>query len=81
MIPHAPCVSPFIPGRYNRRASVLADEMGLGKTAQCVTFLFEMCKRGFRGPFLVVAPLSTIPHWQVRGLGGPVLARGPWPSP
>jgi hypothetical protein len=51
--------------RHNQRNSILADEMGLGKTAQSVCFLDELCKRNFRGPFLVVAPLSTIPHWQV----------------
>jgi SNF2 family DNA or RNA helicase len=39
--------------------------MGLGKTAQAVTFLEHIRRGGNRGPFLVVAPLSTIPHWQV----------------
>ena len=46
--------------------SILADEMGLGKTIQSVSllnYLFE--KQGVWGPYLVVAPLSTLPHWQV----------------
>ena len=39
--------------------------MGLGKTIQTIAFLnhlvnFENC----RGPFLVVAPLSTLGHWK-----------------
>jgi SNF2 family DNA or RNA helicase len=39
--------------------------MGLGKTAQSVCFLDQLSRKGVRGPFLIVAPLSTIPHWQV----------------
>ncbi|EKX33876.1 hypothetical protein GUITHDRAFT_45412, partial [Guillardia theta CCMP2712] len=47
-----------------RRGSILADEMGLGKTVQAVGFMSWLNqKQGRRGPFLVVAPLSTIPHW------------------
>jgi superfamily II DNA or RNA helicase len=49
----------------NRRNCILADEMGLGKTAQAAAFLdhlFHM--ENDRGPFLVVVPLTTIPHWQ-----------------
>ena len=39
--------------------------MGLGKTVQSVTFLESLRTMwGRRGPFLVVAPLSTIPHWR-----------------
>jgi len=50
---------------YNDRGSILADEMGLGKTVQAVSFV-ELLRRqeGVRGPFLVIAPLSTIGHWQ-----------------
>lgn len=50
---------------YNRRNSILADEMGLGKTVQTVAML-EYLRRvqHNRGPFLIIAPLSTIPHWQ-----------------
>ncbi|CAN0096587.1 unnamed protein product, partial [Laminaria digitata] len=47
------------------RGSILADEMGLGKTLQTVTFLSILHNDyGMRGPFLVVAPLSTVTHWQ-----------------
>ena len=49
---------------YNRRSSMLADEMGLGKTAQTVVTIQHLVDVGFRGPFLIVAPLSTLPHWQ-----------------
>jgi SNF2 family DNA or RNA helicase len=39
--------------------------MGLGKTLQTAAFLWHLHKdKGFPGPFLVVAPLSTIAHWQ-----------------
>jgi chromodomain-helicase-DNA-binding protein 7 len=39
--------------------------MGLGKTAQSISVL-ECMRRvgGVRGPFLLVAPLTTLGHWQ-----------------
>uniref|UniRef100_A0AAQ4QGG2 Chromodomain helicase DNA binding protein 7 n=1 Tax=Gasterosteus aculeatus aculeatus TaxID=481459 RepID=A0AAQ4QGG2_GASAC len=49
---------------YNSRNCILADEMGLGKTIQSITFLYEMFMKGIEGPFLVIAPLSTIPNWE-----------------
>ncbi|ETO15326.1 myb domain-containing protein, partial [Reticulomyxa filosa] len=49
---------------YNHRGSILADEMGLGKTVQVVATLKKIAEVYTRGPFLVVAPLGTIPHWQ-----------------
>ncbi|KAJ8387669.1 hypothetical protein AAFF_G00152190 [Aldrovandia affinis] len=49
---------------YNTRNCILADEMGLGKTIQSITFLYEIFMKGIRGPFLVIAPLSTIPNWE-----------------
>ena len=50
---------------YARRSVMLADEMGLGKTAQSVAVLDHLSRReGLRGPFLVVAPLSTLQHWR-----------------
>ncbi|KAF8976792.1 Chromodomain-helicase-DNA-binding protein 9 [Entomortierella lignicola] len=49
---------------FNEQACIMADEMGLGKTVQSVTFLNEThTTYRIRGPFLVIAPLSTIPHW------------------
>ncbi|KAG2496454.1 hypothetical protein HYH03_005678 [Edaphochlamys debaryana] len=44
---------------------ILGDEMGLGKTAQSTSVL-ETLRRvgGVAGPFLVVAPLTTLGHWQ-----------------
>ena len=49
---------------YNGRNCILADEMGLGKTIQSLTFIESVHRIGIRGPFLVIAPLSTIPNWQ-----------------
>ncbi|GBG32881.1 Chromodomain-helicase-DNA-binding protein, putative [Hondaea fermentalgiana] len=49
----------------SERNSILADEMGLGKTCQTVTFTHRLRHQFNRnGPFLVVAPLATLPHWQ-----------------
>ncbi|KAJ3283211.1 hypothetical protein HK104_010510 [Borealophlyctis nickersoniae] len=42
---------------------ILADEMGLGKTLQCIAFLAHLYEMGTRGPFLIVAPLSTLANW------------------
>ncbi|XP_025832998.1 chromodomain-helicase-DNA-binding protein 7 isoform X3 [Agrilus planipennis] len=49
---------------YNGRNCILADEMGLGKTIQSLTFIHAVHEHGIRGPFLIIAPLSTIPNWQ-----------------
>ena len=39
--------------------------MGLGKTVQTLAFLnWLVLHHSNPGPFLVVAPLSTLPHWQ-----------------
>ncbi|KAG0045043.1 hypothetical protein BGZ83_009717 [Gryganskiella cystojenkinii] len=43
---------------------ILADEMGLGKTLQTIAFLAYLYEKGVWGPFLVVAPLSTISNWE-----------------
>lgn len=38
--------------------------MGLGKTAQSIAVLeYQRQILGIRGPFLVVAPLTTLGHW------------------
>ena len=37
--------------------------MGLGKTLQCIGFIAYMIEKGVKGPFLVAAPLSTVPNW------------------
>ncbi|KAK3554199.1 hypothetical protein QTP70_020085 [Hemibagrus guttatus] len=42
---------------------ILADEMGLGKTIQCIAHISMMIEKKVLGPFLVVAPLSTLPNW------------------
>ena len=51
---------------YSGRSVMLADEMGLGKTIQSVSTLNHIWRNeSIRGPFLVLAPLSTLAHWQV----------------
>ncbi|CAI5460068.1 unnamed protein product [Closterium sp. Yama58-4] len=42
---------------------ILADQMGLGKTVQTIAFLAHLMSHGIFGPFLVVAPLSTLSNW------------------
>ena len=37
--------------------------MGLGKTVQCITLIAHLIEKGVRGPFLITAPLSTLPNW------------------
>ncbi len=50
---------------YQRRNTILADEMGLGKTVQAMSIMHHLfTQEDVVGPFLVVAPLSTIPHWR-----------------
>jgi SNF2 family DNA or RNA helicase len=42
---------------------ILADEMGLGKTLQVISFFAHLLEMKVKGPFLVVAPLSTVGNW------------------
>uniref|UniRef100_A0A4W4GPM8 DNA helicase n=1 Tax=Electrophorus electricus TaxID=8005 RepID=A0A4W4GPM8_ELEEL len=49
---------------YNRQNCILADEMGLGKTIQSIALLSEVFTAGVQGPFLIIAPLSTITNWE-----------------
>lgn len=43
---------------------ILADEMGLGKTVQTIAMLAHLAEtRGIWGPFIVIAPTSTLPNW------------------
>jgi len=50
---------------HQARNSMLADEMGLGKTVQSVAMMnYLATKMKIRGPFLVIAPLSTVIHWK-----------------
>ncbi len=44
---------------------ISAAQMGLGKTAQSISTLQTLrTVGGVPGPFLIVAPLSTLGHWQ-----------------
>lgn len=42
---------------------ILADEMGLGKTIQLIAHICYLIERNVKGPFLIVAPLSTLSNW------------------
>ena len=42
---------------------ILADQMGLGKTIQTISFLAHLKGKGLDGPYLVIAPLSTLSNW------------------
>lgn len=43
---------------------ILADEMGLGKTIQAISLMAHLAERhNIWGPFLVVAPASTLHNW------------------
>jgi len=37
--------------------------MGLGKTIQTIGLFCHLYEKGVKGPFLVVAPLSTLSNW------------------
>lgn len=56
--------SPLSHPEIYRQNCILADEMGLGKTIQSIAFLQEVYNVGIHGPFLVIAPLSTITNWE-----------------
>ncbi|CAG0884543.1 unnamed protein product [Cyprideis torosa] len=44
---------------------ILADEMGLGKTVQSLAFFAHIAEKyGIWGPFLVIAPASTLHNWE-----------------
>lgn len=42
---------------------ILADQMGLGKTIQTIAFLAHLKGKGLDGPYLIIAPLSTLSNW------------------
>lgn len=49
----------------NKLSGILADEMGLGKTLQTIAFLgYLRYMKNIDGPFLVIAPKSTLDNWQ-----------------
>jgi SNF2 family DNA or RNA helicase len=48
----------------SHRNVILSDEMGLGKTAQTVSMIHHLHQQfNDRGPFLIVGPLSAVPHF------------------
>jgi SNF2 family DNA or RNA helicase len=48
----------------SHRNVILSDEMGLGKTAQTVSMVHHLLSNyNDRGPFLIVGPLSAVPHF------------------
>ena len=61
---------------------ILADEMGLGKTLQSISLLAWLKEtKNFSGPFLVLAPKSTLSNWQREfGNGAPCFDVRPPPA-
>lgn len=50
---------------YFKQSCIMADEMGLGKTVQSVTFVDSLFTEfEYTAPALIVAPLSTLVHWE-----------------
>jgi len=47
----------------NGVSGILADEMGLGKTIQVISLVAHLRTMNVSGPFIVVAPLATLPNW------------------
>ncbi|KIW49268.1 hypothetical protein PV05_10962 [Exophiala xenobiotica] len=47
----------------NGLSGILADEMGLGKTLQAISLIAFFKENNISGPFLIVAPLSTVRNW------------------
>ncbi len=48
----------------NGVSGILADEMGLGKTIQTISLICHLFEKGIKGPFIIVAPLSTLSNWR-----------------
>ncbi|KAL6256821.1 hypothetical protein P5V15_011760 [Pogonomyrmex californicus] len=46
-------------------SGILADEMGLGKTIQVIALICYLMEKRQSGPFLIIAPLSTMPNWLI----------------
>ncbi|TVU45339.1 hypothetical protein EJB05_04824 [Eragrostis curvula] len=42
---------------------ILADQMGLGKTIQTIGFLAHLKGKNMHGPYMIIAPLSTLSNW------------------
>lgn len=47
----------------NGVSGILADEMGLGKTIQVIALIAHLHTMSVNGPFIVIAPLATLPNW------------------
>lgn len=44
---------------------ILGDEMGLGKTIQVIALFCHLIEKQQSGPYLIIAPLSTLPNWML----------------
>lgn len=47
----------------NGISGILADQMGLGKTVQTIGLLAHLRRQKVYGPFIIIAPLSTLSNW------------------
>jgi SNF2 family DNA or RNA helicase len=52
---------------YNNHLNgILADELGLGKTIQAISLIVHLMEyKNCEGPFMVIAPLSTLDNWLI----------------
>lgn len=48
---------------FQSMSGILADEMGLGKTIQTISLVAKLRESDYKGPFLIVAPMSTLSNW------------------
>uniref|UniRef100_A0ACD5ZZV7 Uncharacterized protein n=1 Tax=Avena sativa TaxID=4498 RepID=A0ACD5ZZV7_AVESA len=48
---------------YNGLNGILADEMRIGTTIQTIGFLAHLKGNGLHGPYMIVAPATTLTNW------------------
>jgi ATP-dependent DNA helicase len=48
---------------FNDLNGVLAGDMRLGKTVQAIGFLAHLKGVGLHGPYIIIAPATTLTNW------------------
>lgn len=64
MAPRLPLIAVLTCGDSLMCAGIMGDEMGLGKTIQLVCFLAGLHFSERYTPAVIVAPVTTLKHWQ-----------------